>query len=355
MSLNSDILFHEMPAKDGRIGIITLNRPAVLNALNFTMITSLYEQLKHWAAIPAIKAVIIMASEGRAFCAGGDLRATYEWYLAGAPPMNFFQDEYRLNQLIFHFPKPYIAFLDGITMGGGAGITIPGSHRVATERLIFAMPETGIGFFPDVGGSYFLSRLPHRIGFYLGLTGAKINADEAAALQLAQHKISREDLPRLLHTLTDHSWEENPYQTVTDIIQEFETTIDSAQLPLLQHQDIIDQCFSHDTVEAIFESLNAADDPFSQETLKILNKKSPTSLKISLRALQLGQTLDFDACMQMEYRLANRFLQGHDFFEGIRAVIIDKDQAPRWNPAQIETVSLTDVEKYFSPLAHELT
>lgn len=355
MNQNNDVLFDELPAKEGQIGLITLNRPAVLNALNTSMITMMHEQLTHWANAPTIKAVIILAAEGRAFCAGGDLRSTYDWhFLHGTPSTHFFQNEYRLNRLIFHFPKPYIALLDGITMGGGAGIAIPGSHRLATERLIFAMPETGIGFFPDVGGSYFLPRLPNQMGFYLGLTGAQLNADEAVFLKLAQHKIHRDQLSHFIEALTNTSWGENPHQTVTTIIQGFQTTADPAHLTLLKHADLIQSCFSHDTIEAIFQALYASSDPFCDETLKILNKKSPTSLKITLRALQLGQKLDFDACMQMEYRLANRFLQAHDFLEGIRAVIIDKDQSPRWNPAHIEAILSSDVEKYFSPLDHEL-
>src|SRR3989338_2126316 len=198
MSDDQEVLFEEIAGQGGHLGVITLNRPQILNSLNQTMIDAMYAQLNKWAIAPDIKAVVIRAAPGRAFCAGGDLRFTYERFKNKDPLLStFFRDEYQLNRLIYHFPKPYIALLDGITMGGGVGISIHGSHRVATENLLFAMPETGIGFFPDVGGTYFLPRLPGRIGYYLGLTGARIKTDDCVTLGISQHKVTRDKLSAL--------------------------------------------------------------------------------------------------------------------------------------------------------------
>src|SRR3990167_5470139 len=206
MPNTSDILFDTIQGDAGQIGIITLNRPQALNALNHTMITKLYQSLECWKADPHIQAVIIRASEGRAFCAGGDLRAVYEGHRTPQPLAAFFQDEYALNRLIFHYPKPYIALLDGITIGGGAGISIHGTYRIATKRLTFAMPETGIGFFTDVGGTYFLSHLPQHIGFYLGLTGARLNSDDCVELGLAQCQIAASSIPFLIQQIAAHDF-----------------------------------------------------------------------------------------------------------------------------------------------------
>src|SRR3990167_4221018 len=194
-----DILFEELVGHEGNIGLVTLNRPKALNALTHSMILSLDKQLTLWEEQENIKAIVITAVEGRAFCAGGDIRFTYEkWdYNDGSLPL-YFRDEYRLNRRIFHYSKPYIALLDGITMGGGVGISIHGSHRVATENLVFAMPETGIGFFPDVGGTYFLPRLPDKFGYYLGITGARIDCYDCCALGLTQHFVSRASFTHMM-------------------------------------------------------------------------------------------------------------------------------------------------------------
>src|SRR3990167_2591411 len=204
MSEYTEVLFDEMKGEGGNLGLITLNRPEVLNSLNQSMIHAMHDQLKIWAAADDIKAVVIRPADGRAFCAGGDIRSTYARRLEkDAALPRFFYDEYQLNRTIHHYPKPYIAFLDGITMGGGVGISIHGSHRVATDRLLFAMPETGIGFFPDVGGTYFLPRLKGQMGFYLGLTGARINADDCIGLGITQHKVSEHDLSNILAALAN--------------------------------------------------------------------------------------------------------------------------------------------------------
>lgn len=346
MTVDQPIMFDEIASASGHLGVMTLNRPQVLNALNDIMVLAMLAKLKEWASAQHIKAVIIRAVEGRAFCAGGDIRFTYERAKEKNPHMtDFFAVEYELNRLIFHFPKPYIALLDGITMGGGAGISINGSHRVATERLLFAMPETSIGFFPDVGGTYFLPRLPGYSGFYLGLTGARLKADDCVALSIAQHRMQHVAVPNLLDALTEEAFGDDAFASVTHIINQFREKITPEFLP--EHQAVVDACFSLHTMEDIVRALRQRGDKFSAETLDVLSKKSPTSLKVTLRALQLGKELDFDACMQQETRLAKNFLLGHDFVEGIRAVIVDKDQKPVWQPDALDAVRDEVVESYF--------
>ena len=346
MTVEQPIIFDEIASANGHLGVMTLNRPQVLNALNDVMVRAMVVKLTAWSNAKHIKAVIIRAVEGRAFCAGGDIRFTYERAKEkNAHMMDFFAEEYALNRLIFHFPKPYIALLDGITMGGGAGISINGSHRVATERLLFAMPETSIGFFPDVGGTYFLPQLPGYSGFYLGLTGARIKADDCVALGIAQHRMQHVAVPHLLDALTEEAFGEDAFASVTHIINQFRADITPEFLP--EHHVMVDACFSLQTMEDIVRALRQHQNEFAETTLDILSKKSPTSLKVTLRALQLGKALDFDACMQQETLLANNFLHGHDFVEGIRAVIVDKDQKPVWLPDSLDAVSDEVVESYF--------
>lgn len=346
-----DILYETIPGNMGSLGVITLNRQKALNALNHEMFLSLDKHLKQWESSDNIKAVVIRAAEGRAFCAGGDIRQAYEFKKRNDPNLiNFFGDEYRLNRDIFHYRKPYIALLDGITMGGGAGISIHGSHRIGTERLVFAMPETSIGFYPDVGMTYWLARLPHKIGFYLGLVGGKIHFAECAALGLTTHTVKSDALTTILTELV-----EAPIQAkkdVDDILNEYVVKAD--KINLFPHQHKIEQYFSKNTMEEILESLANDPDPWCQDTAAQLRLKSPTSLKVTLHAIKQAEQLAFDERMQMDFRLTNRFLQGHDFFEGIRALLIDKDQKPRWLPASLEEVSTQQVENYFVPLEKEL-
>src|SRR5579862_7488032 len=355
MNATADVLFEEVSGKGGSLGIITLNRPQALNSLNHAMIKAMHAELHKWAHANHIKAVIIRAAQGRAFCAGGDLRLIYDLKKdRETTALNFFRDEYQLNRFIYHYPKPYIALLDGITMGGGVGVSIHGSHRIATDSLMFAMPETGIGFFPDIGGTYFLPRLRGRFGFYLGLTGAKLTSSDSVALGIAQYKIQRDSISQLIDVLamTELS-ETKPHDTVSKVINEFKTVNHPSSL--LEQQTVIEKCFSLETMENILHALEQhADNEICVQAIKAIKIKSPTSLKIALRALQYGNHLDFDACMQQEFRLTHHFLQGHDFIEGIRAVIIDKDQAPIWQPKTLEQVRNDEIDKYFSPLELEL-
>jgi enoyl-CoA hydratase/carnithine racemase len=352
-SPENSVLFEEMPGEGGKLGIITLNRPQVLNSLNHHMIKQMFFELSKWAINEEIKAVVICAAEGRAFCAGGDLRLTYEKYKANDPTItHFFRDEYQLNRLIFHFPKPYIALLDGITMGGGVGISIHGSHRLATDNLLFAMPETGIGFFPDVGGTYFLPRLRNHMGIYAGLMGVRMKVDECKAINIVTHKVAKESLNEIITVLSSHAFTEDPCLSVTQLLRPFD--LDAKHVPLIEQQELINDCFSKNSMEDILSALNEVDETFGKDAVDTISKKSPTSLEVSLLAMQLGKGMDFDSVMRQEYRLVSRFLQGHDFFEGIRALIIDKDQKPHWRPDSLGQVTEAQIQHYFAPLTQEL-
>lgn len=342
-----DVHFEEKKGSHHTIGVITLNRPAVLNSISHDMIHAMTTQLKHWARDDAMHAVVIQASEGRAFCAGGDLRLTYERMRAKDGVRNtYFQDEYELNRLIYHYKKPYIAFLNGITMGGGVGLSMHGSHRIATDRLLFAMPETGIGFFPDVGGTYFLPRLANEMGTYLGLTGARITVDDAKMLGLVTHKINEAVFPDIMQALlATPIYASDARETVTGILDQFAVPV--ATSPLMQVKEEINASFHHNSIEAILTAIKYSGNTFLESAADILKKKSPTSLKVTLRALREGLLLDFDGCMKQEAYLASHFLEGHDFMEGIRALIIEKDQSPHWQPSDLASITDSMVLDYF--------
>ncbi len=330
----------------GRAGVITLNTPATLNAVSLAMVHAMHPQLLAWAADPDVAHVIIRAAGDRAFSAGGDIRALYDWGRAGDEAFcAFFHDEYRINAAIKRFPKPYIALIDGIVMGGGVGVSIHGSHRVAGDRMTFAMPETGIGLFPDVGGSYFLPRLPGETGLYLGLTGTRIARGDAVALGLATHYVPSSAHPALMDALCEA-------QDVDACIKGFAG--EAGEAPLTAQRGVIDRHFSAATLDAIIESLKGDDDEWAQKCLAGLETKSPTSLRITFRQLREGRHLEFEDAMRMEYRIASRIFHGHDFFEGIRAVVIEKDLKPRWEPATLADLRDQDVASYFAPLDREL-
>jgi enoyl-CoA hydratase/carnithine racemase len=329
---------------EGNIGLITLNRQQALNALNHNMFLMLYEHLTQWQMSDNIKAVVIRATSGRAFSAGGDIRSAHEMKMKNDPNLSrFFTDEYKVNKLIFHYSKPYIALLDGMTMGGGVGVSIHGSYRIATEHMSFAMPETTIGFYPDVGASYFLSRLPHEIGIYLGLTGVKISYDDCYALGMVNAVVSHHSQEQLMTKLVDTKIENNA--AVKSIVNPWCVPVPKSSL--LNHQHEIQACFSKDTVEEIINTLEVYNNDWCKKTAEILKKKSPTSLKVTLKELRKGKNLEFDACMKMEACITHHMLDSHDFFEGIRATIIDKDQSPHWKPKTLEAVKDHEFDSYF--------
>ena len=331
----------------GRAGVIALNSPATLNAVSLTMVRAMHPQLVAWAADPAVGHVIIRAVGDRAFSAGGDIRALYQWGRAGDETFcAFFHDEYRLNACIKRFPKPYIAIIDGIVMGGGVGVSIHGSHRVAGDRMSFAMPETGIGLFPDVGGTFFLPRLAGESGLYLGLTGTRIRTGDARALGLATHYVPSARHAELFAALCEAD-------DVDDCLGRFAAA--AGETALAAQRPAIDRHFAAATLDGILASLKGDGGAWAQECLATLATKSPTSLRITFHQLRAGRHLGFEAAMRLEYRIASRIFTGHDFFEGIRAVVIDKDLKPAWKPATLDDLSDADVAVYFAPLAKELS
>lgn len=337
------IIFEEIIAKYGVVGQITLNRPQTLNALTHDMTVSLSHQLTQWAQNPAIKIVLIQSQDPRAFCAGGDLR---QLYIAGqnSPLVDqFFYDEYQLNYQIKSFPKPYIALLNGITMGGGVGISVHGSLCIATENLNWAMPETGIGFFPDIGASYFLPRCPHYLGYYLGLTGARISAVDAYYAGLVDVIVPSEKLPDVQAAIFKAS---SPNQ-IPELIKAYIANANAQKSDLEIHHATIARCFNHRTIENIMTALEQEKSDWCQQTLNTLQKKSPTSLKVTLEALQRGSILNLADCLGMEYGMAQRFLNYPDLYEGIRAQMIDKDQTPHWKPLLLSEVTNTLVAEFF--------
>lgn len=339
MATSSDIAFE----RRGGLGVVILNRPQALNALTLPMCTALDEQLEAWARDRTVQVILIKGEGDRAFCAGGDVRAIWEAGRRGDPlTADFFRAEYRLNRRIRTCPKPYIALIDGITMGGGVGVSIHGSHRVASERTVIAMPETGIGLFPDVGATYVLPRLPGALGLYLGLTGVRVKAAGALYCGLATHYVPSSRLAALEEALGAAS---APDAVLADL-----AAAPEGPAPLATHRATINRCFAATSVEAIFAALEADGGAFAAETLATLRTRSPTSLKVTVEALRRGAALSFDEAMVMEYRLSQACMAGHDFYEGIRALLIEKDNAPKWSPESLEGVTPDLVERHFAPL-----
>ena len=302
------------------VATVTLNRPAALNALSFGMLEGLGDWLDAWERDPRVQSVVLRGAGDRAFCAGGDVRALHERYRAGADVFRYFEVEYALDHRIHTYPKPVTADIDGIVMGGGMGLAQGAKRRVVGSRTRMAMPETAIGLFPDVGGSYFLSRTPGRIGNYLGLAGPTLGAADALYCGLAD-EVAGEVTP--------------------------------APGELEPMREAIDRHFGHASVEAIVDSLAAERAPryldWAQRTRAALARRSPTLLKITLEQLRRGATLGLADCLRMELNLIHGCFEQGDFLEGIRALILDKDNAPRWRPASLAAVGRESVERFFRP------
>ena len=327
--------------KEGALGRITLNRPKALNALTRDMCVEIKRALDAWADDASIKAVAIDAVPGRAFCAGGDIRALYDDPKTYAP--QFYAAEYQMNARIKHYPKPYVALIDGICMGGGVGVSVHGSHRVVSENVTFAMPETAIGFFPDVGGSYFLPRLPGELGLYLALTGARLKAADLIYAGVYTHFVSSAKMGAIAERLAAG---DTPDKILAELSEH------PGDAPLAKHRAAIDRAFAGSSVEDILNALEREGE-WGAETAKGLRTKSPIALKVTFREMREGKQLDFDDCMRMEYRLAVRAALSHDFREGVRAVVVDKDQSPNWYPPSLEQVSEVDIAAYFAPLGEK--
>lgn len=343
-------------------GVITLNRPAALNALTLEMIRMIKPQLLAWRTDPAIQAVLITAAGEKAFCAGGDVVAIYqaiqEERRSGVEmslTRDFFFEEYALNGLIAGFPKPYVALLGGITMGGGVGLSAMASHRVAGERYLYAMPETGIGLFPDVGGGWFLPRLPDQMGLYLALTGDRVGAGDALDLGLATHFVAAEQWSAMITDLQTCNWDQ-PAATVIDrVLARHQGPAPATKLA--PHRGHIRQLFAASDFSQLWAAIDQDDSPLGVTLRQTLASKSPTSLRVSFVQLQNGAACDsIEQVLTMEYRLSQHSMAGHDFSEGVRALLVDKDKSPKWAPATVGEVSETLVEQFFSPIAgRELT
>ena len=339
---------------------VTLNRPNALNALTQPMTMALYDELKRCQNDPTIKAIIIQGAPttgGRVpFCSGGDLRFLYEQ--RNDPDkkfaVTFYEQEYRLNARIFRFSKPYVAIIDGVVMGGGVGISFHGSHRIMTERALFAMPETGIGLFPDVGATYFLPRCPGKMGLYIGLTGIRINAADALYLGLATHHVQHSSIPILNNLLDSEDLDADANNVINNLLDNMSE--DPGHSNLVESQESVDRCFSGNSIEEIFDNLEQDDSDWAQHTHSLLLQKSPTSLKITFHQLTAFSHLDFEDIMKVEYRIAVHCNFSAEFYEGIRAQIIDKDRQPRWNPNALADVGEDLVKQYFeSPQSGDMT
>jgi len=342
----ADIIF----SRSGKLGKVLLNRPKALNALNLGMVEAMQQKLDEWEADPGIRAVLVEGAGERAFCAGGDIRRLAESAISRDHSYckEFFSAEFRLNRNIYRFTKPYVAVLDGITMGGGVGLSVHAPFRVATESTIFAMPETGIGYFPDVGASYFLSRCPSEIGMYLGLTGDRLDGKDSVECGIATHYVKSERILQLVENLEQITEEKDVNFEVSKILGKFSSKVNGDFMSVTRKR--IQECFSKNSVDDIFKALEQLRTEWSQKVVSQLNKKSPLSLKVTFRQLREGKSLDFESCMVMELRLALRFMKERDFYEGVRAVIIEKDNKPNWIPKTIEGVLDKDIEKFFLPL-----
>jgi len=324
--------------RDGRVGRLVLNRPQALNALDLAMIQACAAALGEWRDDPNVHAVVIEGAGDRAFCAGGDIRALRQYELDGEhhKAETFFREEYELNLAIATYPKPYVALIDGICMGGGIGVSVHAPYRVATERAAFAMPETAIGFFPDIGATFFLPRLPGQLGTYLGLTGLRMQGTDAVHAGLATHFVPREILPALSRALA----EDGP------------GTLGAYATPLLAfslapQRAAIDRCFGADSVAAIVRGLEATADEWSAKTLTALRAVSPSALCWTLEALRRGAGMTLPQCQAAELALTRTTMRHPDFAEGVRAMVVDKDRQPRWSPSRIEEVTPAEIAALF--------
>lgn len=336
--------------KVGQLGRITLNRPKALNALTHGMCLSMIDALDAWREDDDVKVIVVDGAGEKGFCAGGDILKLHNSGKAGDnAAWLFWRDEYRLNTLIHHYPKPYVALIDGITMGGGVGVSVHGSHRVAGDKTMFAMPETGIGFHPDVGGAYFLPRLAGEIGTWMGLTGARLKAADTVASGLATHYCPSSQNDALVEALEQADLTDE--EALDVLLEEFSG--DPGDASLAHTRGLIDAAFAGQRVEEIVSRIAGAGDSWSQKQASILASKSPTALKLTLAALRKGGSLSFEDVMRQDLRLSAWCLTGQDFYEGVRAVIIDKDNSPVWTPADLEAVSDNDIASAFDPLPQD--
>lgn len=342
----SDVTFDTINAKTGKIGLILLDRPKALNALTLDMIRRMQSQLENWKDNPDIQAVLVKSTSSKAFCAGGDIVSLYNvGKQSPSDTYSFFKEEYHLNEYIYDYTKPYICLLDGITMGGGVGISLHGRYPIATEHFNFAMPETGIGFFPDVGGSRLLSNCNGALGIYLGLTGKRIGVSDAVHAGLIKYTISSAHQEAFIKLLSEADLSADIDTTISNAIDGFALETEAPSLQVAHEE--INVIFAQSTLEEMFEELKQSQTPLAEKTLSILKQKSPTSLKVTLKQIQKGKGKTMSECMAMEYKMVQHFMTSKDFYEGVRALLIDKDKTPNWQPDNIDGVKMEDVNQYF--------
>ena len=337
--MSSEVHFTESP----KVGLITLDRQKALNAINTSMVADITRQLITWRSTPNVEVVCIEGAGGKAFCAGGDVVSiTKDAEHSHAAAMEFFFKEFQMNYMIGTYPTTYVALIHGITMGGGVGLSVHGKYRVATEKSLYAMPETAIGYFPDVGGSYFLSRLPQCYGMFLGLTGHRLRGADLKHLGIATHYTESAGLAALKEAIlaSDSS-------SILATLDGHESQL-PAPFSLQPHADLIQHCFSADTVQEIMVRLGESGTEFAEKLLKTLSRMSPRSLVITHKLLTLAPSLSYQECFKMEYAAATEVVASGEFTEGVRALLVDKDNAPRWNPASLAEVTEEMVEKYFT-------
>jgi len=348
----SDILTN---AANG-LGNITLNRPAALHALNTHMCANMTQALLAWRDDPDIHAILLDHAQGtRGFCAGGDIRMIAESGAKDAKEAReFFFTEYRLNHLLFTYPKPIIALIDGVTMGGGVGISMPARFRIATENTTYAMPETGIGLFPDVGGGWYLPRKAGEIGMWLALTGARLKAADCLIAGIATHFMPTEILAAARAQIAGAAQTHDAARALESGLEALSESAGRPKELTPENIERINRIFAGESVEAIFTALEADGSDWSQAQLKTLQSKSPQALKVSFRQMREGAAMaSFADEMRSEYRIASRVCALHDFQEGVRALIVDKDNAPVWNPATLAAVTDATLDQIFAPLPAE--
>ena len=324
---------------EGRVGRLTLNRGKALHALTLDMIRLITRALVAWRADDGVELIILDHAGERGFCAGGDIKSA----VTGGPSREFFLEEYQLNEFMFRYPKPMMVFMDGITMGGGVGLAMPCRYRVATERTMFAMPETAIGLFPDVGGGWWLPRLPGESGMWLALTGARIKSADCLSLGIATDFVKSENVEAIKREILAAPG------TVKEILARHEA--DAGPPPIAEHRDTIDRTFAGGSVEAVFAALEADGAEWTSAQLDILKTRSPTAMKVAFRQLREGRGLtSFAEEMRMETRIGSRVSYSHDFAEGVRAVLVDRDNRPQWSPNTLKDVDQAALDAIFAPL-----
>lgn len=336
-----------LTAKKGALGLVALNRPRVLNSLSHDMILDFGKALATFEADPQVAAVLVTGEGERGLCAGGDIRMFYESGKAGdGKASHFLKAEYRLNARIAGFKKPYVVVMDGITMGGGVGVSSHGSHRIVTETTKLAMPETGIGFFPDIGATWLLSRASGELGTWMGLTGEAVNGADAITAGFADWYVPQNRVAELLERIGALPAPALG-ATMASIIRDY--TVDGPTGIFAQGRAMIDRCFAFDTVEEIIAALEQEQSDLAARTLNAISAKSPTSLKVTLRMLrEARRSKDLETCLEREFAGTLQVVKLPDFYEGIRAAIIDKDRNPKWNPATLEGVEAESVEAFFA-------